>query len=170
MHFALRARPAFAGRLSANSFLARARQSRFCQDDFPDSSRLRLRRDALRNFQWHTVNKPIHRLVRGRRMNEIGRTDPLPGSESVVVSRDVGITPMYMKRFTPTLVAALVAAAPLIGAANDTGSNSPAERTASLLQSGRDVRLNQVSVGVGVGVEPRPYYYDNDYYRYHHHP
>lgn len=71
---------------------------------------------------------------------------------------------MPMKRIALTLLAAAVAAAPYVATAGDVAPNAAAARTAALLDSGREIRVNQVDVRVETG---DPYY--RPYYRHHHH-
>ena len=70
-----------------------------------------------------------------------------------------------MKRIALTLMAAAVAAAPYVATA-EVAPNTAAARTAALLDSGRDVRVNQIDVRVDTG-DPyyRPYYHHHRRYR-----
>jgi Ni/Co efflux regulator RcnB len=69
-----------------------------------------------------------------------------------------------MKILTLALVATALAATPLVASAKDSAPNSPAERTAALLASGRDIRVNQVAVQVETGnPENHPYNHHRHY-------
>jgi hypothetical protein len=71
-----------------------------------------------------------------------------------------------MKRLILALVATVLAASPFVASVNNSIPNSPAERTAALLASGSDIRVNQVGVEIRAG-DPgyRPYYHHHRRYR-----
>ena len=86
--------------------------------------------------------------------------------ESHDVSRVAGSTHPSMKTLTLALIASVLASAPLIASAKDSIPTSPAERTAALLASGRDIRVNQVNVEVRTGnPQYHPYYHHHRRYR-----
>ncbi len=92
------------------------------------------------------------------------KTVRLAWCDSVGASRIVGQTIPTMKRLTFALVATVLAAAPIVASANDSTPSSPATRTAALLASGADVRVNQVNVEVRTD-DPN---YHHPYYNHHH--